>query len=152
MVQTNQANLQSNVSNIKTYRYSKKLAPLWTTLIFGVLYNSFLLFCIITKNVNNQLYTWSPSLQNSWIFQFSTWTKFCTFIMRANVEIRLSGRNTLSLKKKEYIQWNAKIWTSQNGKAPKSELLTVWILAHSDFRSLGLLERAKSVQNLNAFG
>ena len=32
---------------------------------------------------------------------------------------------------------------------PKSELLTVWILARSDFRRLSLMEHAKSVQKRN---
>ena len=46
---------------------------------------------------------------------------------------------------------SAEIRTSENGKTPKSELLSVWSWACSDFRRLGLNEHDKSVQKTSEF-
>ena len=66
-----------------------------------------------------------------------------------------SDRTLGSVKKYQifnYVQWNAEIQMSKNGKMQKSEFLTVRFLARLDFRRLGLMVHTKSVQKLNAFG
>ena len=57
-----------------------------------------------------------------------------------------------SKKENMHKQCNAKIPMSENGKAQKTERLTVRFSAHSNFRRSGLNEQAKSVRKQNAFG
>ena len=50
-------------------------------------------------------------------------------------------------KSLQYVQWNAKIWTSLIGKMPKSKRMLVRILARSDFGSLGFNELEAQIEH-----
>ena len=53
--------------------------------------------------------------------------------------------------KLDYVKWNAKIQTSEIGKTPKSECLTVWISVHSNFRR-STLKFPRNLSEIGTFG